>query len=135
MLARTLFTLTAALLLATPATAVAHERVPEGFRSFNAYQVVEQIMVHREVLNLSQEQFDRLDAISRAVRTEKHQFVHRGGKPHRTRHVTMISRGQVFEQAMAVLTTEQQERVQGLFQAPLPKARVERRVTRPHGKP
>lgn len=135
MLARTLVTLTAALLVAAPARAAAGPPLPEGFKSFKPYQVVEQIMAHREVLSLSAEQFERLDAISLAVRTEKHQFIHRGGKPHRTRHVTMISRGQAFEQAMAVLTAEQQERVQGLFQAPLPKARVERKLTRPHGKP
>lgn len=135
MLARTLFTLTTALLIAAPAGAVAGPPLPPRLQNLKPYQVVEQVMAHREVLNLTQEQFDRLDAISLAVRTEKHQFAHRGGKPHRTRHVTMISRGQAFERAMAVLTEEQQERVQSLYQAPLPKPRVERRVIRPHGKP
>lgn len=135
MFIRTLFILTAALLTATPAKASAGPPLPPGLQNLKPYQVVEQVMAHRELLNLSQDQFDRLDAISVAVRTEKHQFIHRGGKPHRTRHVTMISRGQAFERAMAVLTEEQQERVQSLYQAPLPKPRVERRVTRPHGKP
>lgn len=135
MLARTLVTLTAALLLASPVSAVAGPPLPSGLRSLKPYQVVEQVMAHRELLALSVAQFDRLDALTLTIRTEKHQFIHRGGKPHRIRHVTMISRRQAFERAMAVLTAEQQERVQALFQAPLPTTRVEKRVSRPRGKP
>lgn len=135
MLARRLVTLAAVLLLASPVRAVAGPPLPEGLRSLKPFQVVEQLMAHQEILGLSPAQFDRLDALSLTIRTEKHRFIHRGGKPHRTRHVTMISRRQAFEQAMAVLTAEQQQRVQGLFQAPVPAPRVEKRLTRPRGKP
>lgn len=135
MSARSLSTFTVALLVAPPDGAAGGPPLPPGLRSLKPYQVVEQIMAHREVFNLGQEQFDRLDAISLAVHTEKHRFIHRGSKPHGTRHVTMVSRGQAFERAMTVLTSDQHQRVQGFFQAPLPKSRVERRATRLHAKP
>jgi len=134
MLARTLITLSAAVLLAVPAGAVSPP-VPPGLTSLKPYQIVEQIMVQREVLSLTADQFVRLDAISVAVRAEKHRWVHRGGKPHLTRHVTMISRPQAFAQAMAVLTINQQRLLTSLFQAPATDQRPARRPVRPHGKP
>lgn len=130
-----LVTFAAVLLFVSPVQAVAGPPLPAGLRSLKPYQVVEQLMAHQEMLGLSATQFDRLDALSSTIRTEKHQFTHRGGKPHRTRHVPMISRREAFEQAMAVLTPEQQQRVQGLFQAPVPAPRAEKRLTRPRGKP
>lgn len=132
---RTLIGLTAVLL----ATATTHARaelpVPASFKSFKPYQVVEQIMAQREALGLSEQQFVALDAISSEIRNEKHQFVHKGGKPHRTKHVPMISRQEAFDRALGVLTAAQQDRVQVLFPASEPAKTAPRKVKRPHGKP
>jgi len=133
MFARTLI-LTAALLVTTTATAHAGP-VPRALRGLKPHQVVETIMAQREGLNLTEQQFVQLDDISLAVRNEKHRFTHQGGKPHSTQHVPMISREEAFELAMAVLTPEQQQRVQALFQVAPATPRTERPYTRPHGKP
>ena len=135
MTARTVLGLTAALLLSATASARAAGPVPQAFRSFKPYQVVEQIMAQREVLSLTDEQFARLDDLSIAIRTEKHSFTHRGGKPHNTQHVPMVTRQQAYDQALALLTPEQQARLEALYLVPAPAERTSRQLTVPHGKP
>ena len=134
MSARTVIGL-AAVLLATAATARAELPVPASFSSLKPYQVVELLMAEREVLGITDQQFTALDQVSLEIRNERHQFVHRGGKPHRTRHVPMISRQQAFDRALALLTPAQQERVQYLYPASEPVKAAPRKLTRPHGKP
>jgi hypothetical protein len=99
--------------------------------------VVEQIMAQRELLSLTDEQFARLDDLSIAIRTERHSFIHQGGKPHFTQHVPMVTQQQAYENALAVLTPDQQARLEALFQAPAlaPAERAPRKLTAPHGKP
>lgn len=104
-------------LAATLGAARADLPLPAGLRSLRPHQVVQQIMARREALSLSDEQFARLDDLTIAIRGERHTFIHRGGKPHRTRHVPMTSRQEAFDRAVAVLTPEQQERLEGLFPA------------------
>lgn len=134
-----MFTPTALALAAALVTGAAHAPagppVPRAYQGFKPYQVVEQVMAQREVLSLTDEQFARLDDLALAIRNEKHGFTHQGGKPHQTQHVPMISRQEAFEQALAVLTPEQQARLQTF--APVPEAArpAPRRVTLPHGKP
>jgi hypothetical protein len=138
MSARTVLGLTAVLLVTSAAAARADGPVPQGLRSLRPYQVVEQIMAQREVLSLTDEQFARLDDISVAIRTEKHRFTHQGGKPHVTQHVPMVTRQQAYDQALAILTPDQQARLQALFpafSAPAPAQRAPRKLTVPHGKP
>ncbi len=135
MTARTVLGLTAALLLTATATARADGPVPQAFRSFKPYQVVEQIMAQKEVLSLTDQQFARLDDLSIAIRTEKHSFTHQGGKPHNTQHVPMVSRQQAYDQAMALLTADQRARLESLYQVPAAAQRAPRKLTTPHGKP
>lgn len=134
MSARTLIGLTT-VLLATATTARAELQVPAALSSFKPYQVVEQLMAQREGLGLTEQQFAALDSVSLEVRNEKHQFVHRGGKPHRTTHVPMISRQEAFDMALTVLTPVQQERVQLLFPATEPEKAAPRKRAQPRGKP
>jgi len=135
MSARTILGLTAVLLAGATTVASADGPVPQTFRSLKPYQVVEQIMALHEVLSLSDEQFARLDDLSIAIRTEKHRFTHKGGKPHETRHVPMVTRQQAYDKALAVLTPDQQARMEALFPAPAPVQRAPRKLTVPHGKP
>jgi hypothetical protein len=133
MLARTLIGLTAVLLAGAAPRASADPPVPGAFKGLKPYQVVERIMAQREALSLTERQFARLDDLSLAVRNETHRFTHRGGKPHSTQHVPMISRREAFASAMAVLTDEQQAQVKFLYPEPL--VRAPRRPISPHGKP
>lgn len=135
MTARTVLGLTAALLLASTTTARADGPVPQSFRSLKPYQVVEQIMAQKELLSLTDQQFARLDELSIAIRTEKHTFTHQGGKPHNTQHVPMVSRQQAYDRALAVLTPDQQARLESLYQIPAAPESAPRKLVAPHGKP
>jgi hypothetical protein len=135
MSARTVLGLTAALMLTAAAGARASDPVPAALRSLKPYQVVEQIMAQRQILNLTQDQFIRLDDLSLAIRNEKHRFTHQGGKPHVTTHMPMLNQQQAYDQALAILTSDQQLRVRALFPAPAPVKRAASRYTAPHGKP
>jgi Spy/CpxP family protein refolding chaperone len=135
MTAPTVFGLTAALLLGATASAPADGPVPQALRSFKPYQVVEQIMVQREVLSLTDQQFARLDDLTIAIRTEKHSFTHQGGKPHSTQHVPMITRQQAYDEALAVLTPDQQAQLESLYLIPVTAERAPHKLITPHGKP
>ncbi len=137
MSARTVLGLTAALLLTAATSARAAGPVPATFRNLKPYQVVEQIMAQQQVLNLTNEQFISLDDLSLAIRSEKHRFTHQGGKPHVTQHMPMLSQQQAYDQALAILTPDQQLRLQALFPAPAPAPvqRAPRKLAVPHGKP
>lgn len=135
MTARTVLGLTAALLLGVTAIARADGPVPQALRSLKPYRVVEQIMAQREVLSLTDQQFARLDDLTIAIRTEKHSFTHQGGKPHNTQHVPMITRQQAYDEALAVLTPEQQARLESMYLIPATAERAPRKLITPHGKP
>jgi hypothetical protein len=135
MTARTVLGLTAALLLGATASARADGPVPQALRSFKPYQVVEQIMAQREVLSLTDQQFSRLDDLTISIRTEKHSFTHQGGKPHNTQHVPMITQQQAYDEVLAVLTPEQQARLESLYLVLATSERAPRKLITPHGKP
>jgi hypothetical protein len=135
MTVRTVLGLTAALLLSASAIARADGPVPQTYRSLKPYQVVEQVMAQKAVLGLTDQQFTLLDDLSIAIRTEKHSFTHQGGKPHNTQHVPMVTRQQAYDEALAVLTPDQQARLEAMYQIPATAERAPRTVITPHGKP
>lgn len=132
---RTVLGLTALMLLAAAGTARADGPVPKVLRSLKPYQVVEQFMAQKEILNLTDDQFARLDELSMAIWSEKHRFTHQGGKPHTTQHVPMVTHQQAYDKAMAILTPDQRARFEALYPAPSPTERTARRPIVPHGKP
>ena len=135
MSARAVLGLTAALLVAAVVPARAEGPVPLALKSFKPYQVVEQIMAQRQVLSLTDVQFVRLDDLSQAIRNEKHRFTHQGGKPHITQHLPMVTQQQAYDRALAILTPDQQARLEALFPAPAPRRPTPHKYTAPHGKP
>ncbi|MDX2120266.1 MAG: hypothetical protein SF070_04270 [Gemmatimonadota bacterium] len=106
--------------------------VPAGLRSLPPHAVVAQLLAKRTDLGLSWQQTARLDSLHFAIRSEKHRYTREGVKAHQLRHVPMISRQEAFGQAVAVLTPEQQSRLEALFPAA---PRVVRRVRGAPGKP
>ena len=138
---RTVLGLTAVLLAGAITVARADGPVPKTFQSLKPYQVVEQIMALQEVLALTDEQFTRLDDLSVAIRTEKHRWTHEVAKPHWVTNVRMVTTQQAYDQALEILTPDQQARVEALFPAPGPAVKqapakpAPRKVTVPHGKP
>ncbi len=131
---RTVLGLTTALVLAAAIPARADGPVPQALKSFKPYQVVEQIITQQRVLSLSEDQVIRLGDLSTAIRTEKHQWMHQGGKPHTSVHMPMIGRQQAYEQALAILTPEQRDRLAALYPEPAPATAPRTRPTF-HGKP
>ncbi len=135
MSARIFLGATAALLLAAATPASAHTLMPRAFNGLRPCHLVEEIMAQREALSLSYEQFGKLHDLSLSIRNEPHRFTHRGGKPHLTQHMPMVTREQAYDEALAVLTPDQQARVEVLFPVPAPAVREPRKLTQPHGKP
>lgn len=106
--------------------------VPAGLRRLPPHEVVAQLLEKRSDLGLSWQQTAQLDSLHLAIRSEKHRYTREGLKAHQLRHVPMISRKEAFGQAVAVLTPEQQSRLEALFPAA---PRVVRRVRGAPGKP
>ena len=135
MSARAVLGLTTALLVAAVVPARAEGPVPLALKSFKPYQVVEQIMAQRQLLNLTEVQFVRLDDLSQAIRSEKHRYTHQGGKPHITTHLAMVTPQQAYYRAFAILTPDQQARLEALFPVPAPRRPAPHKYTAPHSKP
>jgi hypothetical protein len=128
-------TLIAAALLsgaATPTDSV--PPIPAGLKPLSAHEVVMQVRDQQAALGLTDQQVLDLDALHTQIKTEKHQYRHQPGKSMDMQHVPMISKTQAYEETMAVLTPEQQERCQRLFAAPA-QPRAHRKPIVPHGKP
>jgi Spy/CpxP family protein refolding chaperone len=83
------------------------QNAPAELKSLKPHEVVEQVLTFRDRLALTDEQVAKLNELHITVRDEKHQYSHTGGKPHFTLHQAMISRGQAYADAMAILTPEQ----------------------------
>ena len=135
MSARIALGLTAALLLSGPGALGAAEPLPQILHRLRPHQVVAQVLTQRQELQLSEAQVGSLSALEAALRTEPHRYIHRGGKPHRTRHVPMTTRAQAYQQVLALVTPEQQDRLATLFQAPAPASGTARPLALPHGRP
>lgn len=123
MLKRSLLLIAATLLAVAPVSASSQGPVPTQLKKLRPVQVVEQVMAQRQTLALTDSQFAALDDLAQAIRTEKHTFTHRGGKPHQTRHVPMVDQQEAWEDALAILTPEQQVRLTGLYPATAPAER------------
>lgn len=106
--------------------------VPAGLRRLPPHEVVAQLLSKRTDLELSWQQTAQLDSLHLAIRSEKHRYTREGLKAHQQRHVPMTSRKEAFGQAVAVLTPEQQSRLEALFPAA---PRAIRRVRGAPGKP
>lgn len=85
----------------------AQQRAQAELDALNPHQVVEQVLGLRQELGLTEEQVTQLNKLHVAIRDEKHQYSHAGGKPHRTTHQRMVTRNQAYADAMAILTPEQ----------------------------
>jgi Spy/CpxP family protein refolding chaperone len=107
----TLFAVAAAITVGGPfGTARAQaQNAPEGLESLKPHEVVEQVLNFRDRLALTDEQIVKLNELHITVRDERHQYSHGGGKPHITKHQAMITRGQAYADAMAILTPAQRE--------------------------
>ena len=90
-------------------------KLPAGLETGKPHEVVEHILGARGKLGLNEAQVQQLEELHIAIRDEKHQYSHVGGKPHDSKHQRMITRQQAFADAMAVLTPEQRLRVVELF--------------------
>jgi hypothetical protein len=77
--------------------------------------VVEQVLGLRQELVLTEEQVTQLNGLHVTTRDEKHQYSHRGGKPHSTTHRPMATHNQAYADAMAILTPEQRPRAAELL--------------------
>jgi Spy/CpxP family protein refolding chaperone len=91
------------------------QNAPTELKSLKPHEVVEQVLNFRDRLALTDEQVAQLNELHITVRDEKHQYSHTGGKPHVTTHQAMITRGQAYADAMAILTPEQREQAVSLL--------------------
>jgi len=126
--------LAAALLSGTATPADSIPPIPAGLKPLAAHEVVMQVRDQQAALGLTDQQVLDLDALHTQIRTEKHQYKHQAGKPMDMQHVPMISQAQAYDEAMAVLTPEQQQRCQAIFAAPA-RTPAHRKPIVPHGKP
>ena len=108
--------------------------IPAGLKPLKAHEVVMQVRDQQAALGLTNQQVLALDALHTRIKTEKHQYKHQAGKPMDMRHVPMISKTQAYEETMAVLTPEQQERCRTIFAMPA-KTPAKHKYVAPHGKP
>lgn len=83
---------------------------PEELETLKPHEVVQEVLNLRDRLALTRQQVSQLNELHVTVRDEKHQYSHSGGKPHVTRHESMITRRQAYADAMAILTPEQRGR-------------------------
>jgi Spy/CpxP family protein refolding chaperone len=91
------------------------QNAPAELKSLKPHEVVEQVLNFRDRLALTKEQVAELNELHITVRDEKHQYSHAGGKPHVTKHQAMITRGQAYADAMAILTPEQRKQAVSLL--------------------
>jgi Spy/CpxP family protein refolding chaperone len=104
----TLFAIAATIGVGAVRPVPAHAQdAPAELESLKPHEVVEQVLNLRDQLALTPEQAAQLNELHVTVRDEKHQYSHSGGKPHVTKHEAMITRGQAYADAMAILTPEQ----------------------------
>jgi Spy/CpxP family protein refolding chaperone len=113
---------TAAALGSTLGVAGAHAQgAPAELKNLKPHEVVEQVLTFRDRLALTREQTAKLNELHLTIRDEKHQYAHSGGKPHVTQHQAMITRGQAYADAMALLTPDQRQQAVTLLTS-LPEA-------------
>lgn len=105
----------AAVSAAVGARASAQQPAPAELTALKPHEVVEQVLGLRRELTLTEEQVTQLNQLHAAIRDEKHQYSHAGGKPHGTTHQAMVTRNQAYADAMAILTPEQRPRAAELL--------------------
>jgi hypothetical protein len=105
----------AAVSAAMGAGASAQERAPAALDALKPHEVVEQVLGLRQELALTEEQVTQLNGLHVAIRDEKHQYSHAGGKPHTTTHQVMVTSSQAYADAMAILTPDQRPRAAELL--------------------
>lgn len=105
----------AVVLAAAGNRASAQQRAPAELGALKPHQVVEEVLGLRQELGLTEEQVTQLNELHLAIRDEKHQYSHAGGKPHTTTHVPMVTHNQAYADAMAILTPDQRPRAAELL--------------------
>ncbi len=92
-----------ALLTTLPQTV----KVPPALEALKPHEIVQRLLDQGQELELGEEQVRELEELHVMIREEKHRYTHRGGKPHETTHEQMVTRGQAFADAMAILSPDQ----------------------------
>lgn len=82
-------------------------KVPPALEALKPHEIVQRVLVQGHQLELRDEQVRELEELHVMIRDEKHRYTHRGGKPHETTHEQMVTRGQAFADAMAILSPDQ----------------------------
>lgn len=82
---------------------------PAELKGLKPHEVVEQVLNFRQELALTNEQTRQLNELHNSVRDEKHQYMRASGKQRGTKHQAMVTRGQAYADAMAVLTPGQRQ--------------------------
>lgn len=100
-------------------------QVPTSLEGLKPHEIVQVFSAEAEVLELSQDQVDDLQALHLVVRDEPHRYSRMGppGKAHQRQVMEpMISKRRAYNDAMSYLTAEQQELALKRFNAPAYKA-------------
>jgi Spy/CpxP family protein refolding chaperone len=92
-------------------------KVPPALQALTPQEIVQRVRSHGEHLALRPEQVRELEQLEVMIRDEKHRYSHQAGRPHQTTHQQMITRGQAFADAMAILTPEQRREAISLLLA------------------
>ena len=82
-------------------------KVPPALGALQPHEIVQRVLDQGQQLELREEQVRELEELHVMIRDEKHRYTHRGGKPHETTHEQMLTRGQAFADAMAILSPNQ----------------------------
>ena len=82
-------------------------KVPPALEALKPHEIVQRVLVQGHQLELRDEQVRELEELHVMIRDEKHRYTHRGGKRHETTHEQMVTRGQAFADAMAILSPDQ----------------------------
>jgi hypothetical protein len=82
-------------------------KVPPALENLQPHEIVERLLSLGDQLMLGDTQVRELEQLHVMIRHETHRYTHRGGKPHETTHQQMVTRGQAFADAMAILSPDQ----------------------------
>ena len=94
--------------------------VPASLESLKPHDIVQVFVLERQALGLTEDQVKELDAMHIAVRDEPHRYTEQAHGPKGPRHLMMepmISKRRAYNDAMSVLTPDQQERAGKTFRA------------------
>ena len=95
--------------------------VPAALEPLEPHEIVQAFVAERQALGLTADQAKALTELHLAVRDEPHRYTAQAHGPKGPRHLMMepmISKRRAYNDALSVLTPEQQKRAGKLFRAP-----------------